>query len=43
MIFFNRYFYKLGFLDGMVGLIIAVFTMFTYLISYFKLWEIENK
>jgi len=43
MIFFDRYFYKLGFLDGMVGLIIAVFTMFTYMLSYFKLWELENK
>ena len=43
MIFFDRYFYKLGFLDGIVGLIIALYTTFTYMTSYFKLWEMERK
>jgi len=43
IIFCDRYFYKLGFLDGIVGLVIAVFTTFTYIISYFKLWELRRK
>ncbi len=42
-IFFNRYIYKLGFLDGMTGLIIAIFTTYTYIVSYLKLWELQKK
>ena len=37
------YILKLGFLDGMPGLIIAVSTSFTVFVKYAKLWEIERE
>ncbi len=40
--FFRYYFLKLGFLDGMPGLIIAGSTSFTVFIKYAKLWELER-
>ncbi|MHB9155610.1 MAG: glycosyltransferase family 2 protein [Endomicrobiales bacterium] len=42
-IFLYKYFYRRGFLDGVPGLIISLLSSFTYLISYFKLWELRRK
>lgn len=40
--FFRYYILKLGFLDGMAGLIIAVNTAYTVFVKYAKLWELEK-
>jgi glycosyltransferase involved in cell wall biosynthesis len=40
--FFRYYFLKLGFLDGMPGLIVAVSTSFTVFIKYAKLWDLQR-
>jgi len=41
-IFVKMYFIKLGFLDGMQGLILAVFSSLYVFTKYCKLWEIKN-
>lgn len=38
--FFKEYIFKLGFLDGLPGLIIIVSTMYYVFIKYAKLWEL---
>jgi glycosyltransferase involved in cell wall biosynthesis len=43
VIFFKMYFIKLGFLDGFVGLILALLYSFFYtLMKYIKLWELQK-
>ncbi len=37
--FVNRYIFKLGFLDGVYGLLWALFSSFYALVKYAKLWE----
>ncbi len=39
--FFKMYFFKLGFLDGMHGFLLAIFSTFHVFIKYAKLWERE--
>jgi glycosyltransferase involved in cell wall biosynthesis len=41
--FIENYFFKLGFLDGMAGLIIAVNSAFYVFNKYAKMWEIKKK
>lgn len=41
--FFDKYFRKQGFLDGMRGLLISIFTFLTVFVQYIKLWEIQEK
>lgn len=41
--FTKRYFFKLGFLDGMPGLFAAFFDALNYVVRYFKLWELCQK
>jgi len=40
--FIRRYFFKGGFLDGISGLIAALFDAWGYIIRYAKLWEIRK-
>ncbi|MEA2101857.1 MAG: glycosyltransferase family 2 protein [Thermodesulfobacteriota bacterium] len=40
--FIKEYFFKLGFMDGMPGFIIAVSTMYYVFIKYARVWELEN-
>lgn len=40
--FFKDYFVKMGFLDGIPGLIIGVSTMYYVFLKQGKLWEIQN-
>ncbi len=40
--FFETYFYKRGFLDGMPGFLIAVITSFYVFFKFAKLWELNN-
>jgi len=37
--FFKEYIFKLGFLDGIPGLIIAVSTSYYVFVKHIKLWE----
>jgi glycosyltransferase involved in cell wall biosynthesis len=37
--FIRRYFFKLGFLDGVPGLLAALFNSFAIIVSYAKAWE----
>jgi hypothetical protein len=39
--FFRDYIFKLGFLDGIPGLIIVASTMYYVFMKYAKLWELE--
>jgi glycosyltransferase involved in cell wall biosynthesis len=41
--FFNRYIFKLGFLDGMPGFLWASFSSFHRLVKYAKLWEMQKE
>lgn len=41
--FFQHFFIKLGFLDGVHGLMVANFDMMTNLLTYMKIWEFQNK
>jgi len=41
--FWYRAVLKLGFLDGLVGVIEIIYQMFSRFISYAKLWEMQNK
>lgn len=41
--FFRDYIFKLGFLDGIPGLIIIASTMYYVFMKHAKLWEMENK
>lgn len=41
--FFYRFFIKLGFLDGTVGIIYAIYQMWSKFITYAKLWEMQRK
>ncbi len=41
--FFETYIYKLGFLDGIPGLIIAVLSSYYVFLKYAKLWEMRNE
>lgn len=41
--FFQRYFLKLGFLDGVAGFIACVFDSLNFIVRYAKLWELERK
>lgn len=38
-VFLNRYIFKLGFMDGVYGLLWALFSSFYALVKYAKLWE----
>lgn len=40
--FVRRYFFKLGFLDGMAGFFAALFDAVGIVVRYFKLWEISK-
>jgi len=40
--FFRLYFFRLGFLDGMAGLIIAVGGAYSQFLKFAKLWEIQR-
>ncbi len=40
--FFETYFYKLGFLDGIPGLIISILSAYYIFVKYAKLWELKN-
>lgn len=40
--FFQHFFMKLGFLDGVHGLMVAYFDMMTNLLTYMKIWEFQN-
>ena len=40
--FFETYVYKLGFLDGIPGLIIAVLSSYYVFLKYAKLWELKR-
>ena len=40
--FLEMYLWKLGFLDGMPGFIIAVISSYYVFLKYAKLWELEN-
>lgn len=41
--FLRGYIFKLGFLDGFAGLVVAVTTSFGVFIKYAKLWEVSRK
>jgi len=41
--FFNRFIFKLGFLDGMHGFLWASFSSFHRLVKYAKLWEMQKE
>lgn len=41
--FFNRFIFKLGFLDGMYGFLWASFSSFHRLVKYAKLWEMQKE
>jgi hypothetical protein len=43
VIFVKMYFIKLGFLDGMQGFILAVFSSAYVFTKYCKFWELKNK
>jgi hypothetical protein len=40
--FFRMYVAKLGFLDGVPGLILSMLYGYYTLLKYIKLWELEN-
>lgn len=40
--FIKPYFFRLGFLDGMQGLVVAIITSFEVAIKYIKLWEMQQ-
>ncbi|MEK6591274.1 MAG: glycosyltransferase family 2 protein [Nitrospinota bacterium] len=40
--FLKMYFLKLGFMDGMPGLIVSVLSSFHVFLKYAKMWELEN-
>ena len=42
-IFFKMYFFKLGFLDGRVGLVLAGCSAFHVFFKYSKLWHLKNR
>ena len=42
-IFFYKYFFKSGFRDGIVGLVICVLSVITYFFSYAKVWELQQR
>lgn len=41
--FFEMYLWKLGFLDGMAGFIIAASSAYYVFLKYAKLWEIQKQ
>lgn len=41
--FFRDYIFKLGFLDGIPGLIIVASTMYYVFMKHAKLWELEKR
>jgi len=41
-VFFYKYFFKSGYLDGFEGFLICAISAITYFISYAKLWESQN-
>lgn len=41
-VFFYKYFFKFGYLDGFVGFLICSISGITYFISYAKLWELQK-
>ena len=43
VIFVKMYFIKLGFLDGIQGFILAVFSSAYVFTKYCKFWELKNK
>jgi glycosyltransferase involved in cell wall biosynthesis len=40
--FVRKYFFMFGFLDGIRGLIISLFTAFTVFLNYAKVWQIQK-
>jgi len=43
LIFFYKYFYKRGFLDGTVGLIVCINSAISYFVAFAALWDIQRK
>ncbi len=41
-VFFKFYFFRVGFLDGALGLFVAIFSMLYPIVSYFKAWELQK-
>ena len=41
-VFLKFYFFRLGFLDGALGLFVATFSMLYPMVSYFKAWEMQK-
>lgn len=41
--FIRRYFFKLGFLDGLPGLFACLFDGLKFIIAYIKIWEMSKK
>lgn len=41
--FIQSYFFKLGFLDGIHGLMVTHFDVITNMLTYMKAWELQNK
>lgn len=43
LIFLNKFIYKLGFLDGIVGLIVSINSAISYYVAHAALWDMEQK
>jgi len=43
LIFLYKYIYKLGFLDGIVGLIVSINSAISYYVAHAELWDLERK
>ncbi len=43
LIFLYKYIYKLGFLDGAVGLVVSINSAISYYVAYAALWDMERK
>jgi hypothetical protein len=41
--FFVQFFFRGGFKDGIHGLMVTNFDVITNMLTYMKLWEIQNK
>ncbi|MCB0721769.1 MAG: glycosyltransferase family 2 protein [Ignavibacteriae bacterium] len=41
--FYREYIFRGGFLDGVHGLMVSFFNMITSMLTYMKIWEIQNK
>jgi len=41
--FVKKYFFQFGILDGIPGLMVSLFHMITKILTYMKIWELQNK